>query len=359
MNRSLPETLKSICNGDKASKELPADHQDDCYFERFCNLENKLNKKFHEQVQAGNTAVDGGMLTDHGVKHIRTVIQRAGAILDNENNQYGLNGYEIYLLLCAIHFHDLGNISGREAHETKIEEMMSHVDQYLGDATEKRMIRQIAATHGGKVGSDPDTISYLGADNQPCNGVDVRPKLLAAILRFSDELADDHLRAANILQKLNVIPKSSQIYHKYASCLHSVMVRDDCQSIELSYSISIEDLRKKFTKKDSKTNRLRGHFVIDEILKRLLKMHTEKVYCNRFMNPIVNIKSISVKISATRVGEQIGEQLPEAAFRLEDSGYPSLEDEIIYSLSTDLSNWGKKKERFNGSAMEKAVREIV
>lgn len=355
VNKSLPKTLQALCKN--STDELPFDNESRSYFERFSEMAGKLERDFHVNVQAGSSAADGGMLTDHGPDHIRTVIQRAGAILDNPNNKYQLNGYEIYLLLCAIHFHDLGNISGREKHESRIAEMMNEVDQYLGDSPEKAMIKQIAAVHGGKVDDDKDTITHL-SPSEPLNGIDVRPRMLAAILRFADELADDHHRANKALQTLGKIPKESEIYHKYASCLHSVIVREDCQSIELSYTVSTEDLLKKFPKLNRNTKRYINVFIVDEILERLFKMYSERTYCNRFMSPVVNIQSISVRIKSTRAGQAIGESLPEISFRLEEIGYPIGELKEIYSLSGDLENWDVRGKRFSGKTFAQAVAQI-
>lgn len=356
VNKCLIETLAELCSNQK--NELPFDNAKRPYIERFREISAKLDRDFHSHVQAGSSAVDGGILTDHGPDHISTVIRRASAILDNPKNTYCLNGYEIYLLICAIHFHDLGNIHGREGHETRIAQMMEHVDQYLGDSIEKSIIRQIATVHGGKVNDNMDTIFHI-ASSEPINGMDVRPRMLAAILRFADELADDHLRANNALEKIKAIPKQSEIFHKYASCLHSVIVREDCQTVELSYTVPTIDLIKTFPKLNKKTGRYVGVYIVDEILERLFKMYNERTYCNRFMNPVVNIQSISVSIKAVRVNQPISERLPEISFRLEETGYPSGNFEEIYSLSGDLESWGSSKKRFSGIAVSKAVRQMM
>jgi hypothetical protein len=356
VENSLAKTLEKLCAN--SPNQLPFDNATRSYFIRYTEMASMLDRDFHAHVQAGSAAVGGGILTDHGPNHIKTVIQRASAILDNPNNRYCLSGYEIYLLLCSIHFHDLGNINGRDGHETRIADMMKHVEAYLGDSTEKNMIRQIAAAHGGKVDGNQDTISYL-PPKEPLNGIDVRPRMLAAILRFADELADDHYRANNALQKLGAIPKSSEIHHKYASCLHSVMVREDCQSIELNYSISIDDLIAKYPKRNVKTKRYGSIYIVDEVLNRLFKMYNERTYCNRFMSPVVNIHTISVKIKSIKIGQQIGEKLPEISFRLEDTGYPKGELEEIYSLSGELLKWGNSNKPFSGANFAKEASQVM
>lgn len=61
-------------------------------------------------------------LNNHGEGHVDKVIQKCSELL--EKSQCGLNAYEGYLLLCAIQFHDVGNIFGREEHEKKCKEIL-------------------------------------------------------------------------------------------------------------------------------------------------------------------------------------------------------------------------------------------
>lgn len=352
---SLEATLEDICK--KHSEQLPFDNSKMSYYERYTQMASKLNRDFHIHVAAGSAAVDGGMLTDHGPDHIQTVINRAAALLDNAKNKNKLNGYEIYLLLCAIHFHDLGNIHGREAHEKRVSKMMLEVASHLGDSVEKGMIRQIAEAHGGKVNGSSDTISHLPPDT-PVNGIDIRPKLLAAILRFSDELADDSNRANNTLQALDAIPKSSEIYHKYATCLDSVMLRESCKSVELNYVIKIDEMENKYPKFNPKTARYRQVYILDEILERLHKMYLERLYCNRFMAPVVHVHSIVVKIRTTKVNEQIGEVLPEINFRLQELGYPVATDSGIYAFSEDINNWEDTGKKLTGKVFASTLSKL-
>lgn len=352
---SLEATLADICANH--ADQLPADNSKQTYFLRYSNLADKLNRDFHAHVGAGSAASDGGMLTDHGPDHIQTVINRAATLLDNSENTNNLTGYEIYILLCAIHFHDLGNIHGREKHEKRVSEMMSHVASHLGDAVEKNTIRQVAEAHGGKVGGESDTISYLPRSST-VNGMDIRPSMLAAILRFSDELADDSLRANRALQALDAIPKSSIIYHKYASCLHSVMSRDSCKSVELHYDVNIEEMKSKFPKMNPQTKRFQSVYLLDEILERLHKMYLERLYCNRFMAPVVHVHSIVVKIRTTKADEKIGEEMPQIDFRLEELGYPDSSSIGVHAYSEELTNWKGKGKKLTGNFFVKSLRKL-
>ena len=125
----------------KLARALKAKRKDDDsyprhdvdYYERFVKLDDHLNKHVHPSVNQGATAAGQAFanqettaadqkraiwLTDHGPKHIETVIRRASELAFAPDPV--LSPYEVYILLLAIHFHDVGNIFGRERHEQRI-----------------------------------------------------------------------------------------------------------------------------------------------------------------------------------------------------------------------------------------------
>lgn len=110
------------------------------YYDRFRGIEDYLNAKVHPHVNTSADAIDGGMLTDHGPDHIKTVILRAGKLA---SNMCDLSPYEVYLLLVAAHFHDVGNLFGRDTHEINTEEVMKKLGLLLGEDTveQKAIIR--------------------------------------------------------------------------------------------------------------------------------------------------------------------------------------------------------------------------
>ena len=106
-----------------------------------------MNKHQHLYVNLGAAIEGDGLLTDHGIDHVRSVIAHAKDVLVNPMQ---LTGYEIYLLLISIHFHDVGNIQGREQHEEKIAEIIEGMGEILPlDTAEKGFVTSIATAHGG------------------------------------------------------------------------------------------------------------------------------------------------------------------------------------------------------------------
>ncbi len=135
-------------------------------------------------------------LNNHGQSHVRRVNQRVSELLSHFKSP--ITPYEAYLLFCGIQFHDVGNIFGRTEHESKCKEIMEkHCRQIIKDAVERDTIVRIATAHGGYYSGERDTIQAL-RKLQRLFEQPVREQLLAALLRFADELADDSSRAARV-----------------------------------------------------------------------------------------------------------------------------------------------------------------
>ena len=119
------------------------------------------------------------------------VMQRASELVNagtDQTYQSELSPYEVLLLLLSTHFHDVGNLYGRDGHEQRIMEVMEKVPA-MGTfpLTEKRIIASIASTHGGRVEKSKDTIGKtLPGEPQTFSGIQYRAQLIAAILRLAD-----------------------------------------------------------------------------------------------------------------------------------------------------------------------------
>jgi hypothetical protein len=269
-------------------------------------------------------------LNNHGPGHVEKVIEKASEILI-EFPKCKLNAYEGYLLLCAIQFHDIGNIFGREEHEKKIKEIMEQkCKQILRDRPERILIAKIAMVHGGLINNDRDTIKYLKEDQlmfaQPVN-----ERLLAAILRFSDELADDYTRADKNALEMDSLPEESKMYHKYSETLHSVKLEINPENkkhcVRLEFDFDASDAFKIFKKNGIDI------YLLDEIYNRTLKMERERRYCMRFLRPNISIEQIRVGISIQNPKSET--ERDEIKYTLEEKGYPD-EPSDIKTYSTAL-----------------------
>ncbi len=310
----------------KASDESFPDRDAD-YSERFARIDEYLNKNIHPTINVGAAAAaknDDGWLTDHGPDHIVTVIRRAcDMVFRPDSGQCVLKPYECYLLLLSIHFHDVGNIFGRDEHEKKITEVMTKIgSDVLGhNSLEKRLIRDVATAHGGYANGSKDTIGQLKYE-QSRTTTGPRVHLLAGILRLADELADDHTRTKRFLVEPSNsadLLLGSQIYHHYADRLREVKpdLRDGL--IRLRFELDIHKDRQLIVNKCKRGQKTK--FLFDEILDRVLKMHRERVYCNKYTQPEVFFEAVEAQILIC--SDDYMTVLDKIEFSVRDNAYPT------------------------------------
>lgn len=324
----MPKLLKSILKeADHASFPYAKD-----YYSRFSNVEDYLNRNVHPSVVVGAAISDGGLLNDHGVEHVQMVIQRAGQLINPKEvgDRPQLTPYEVFLLLCAIHVHDVGNIEGRKEHERKNVGIANELKPFLDDdAFEIEAFRRIAEAHGGKLNGSNDKLSKLQR-KEAVNSQYVRFRALAAILKFSDELADDKTRGNRRLLVAGKLPKGSEIYHKYSLSINSQNIQLDERSIDLKFFLTVDDITRTWGKLDGSS--IVDAYIIDEIYARTRKMHLERVYCSRYMREFVEIDQISVTIEICKLSDDKPMETVETIkYVLEENGYP--EEKTICDFS--------------------------
>lgn len=242
-------------------------------------------------VTAGANAADGiGHLTMHDTEHVGRVRQVA-ANLVSQSDSIDLTPFELTLLLIAVYLHDIGNVLGRSGHERQIHQVLTKAGTPLTiDTIEYATAKQIAGVHGGIVAGSKDTISTL-PERTAVSGENVRPRLLAAILRLADELADDPARANRVQLAAETLPPGSVVYHVVAAGLHSQMPDVATREITLKFTFSDPGLfKKKLGKGTGKVH------LLDEIFARSMKVFEEARYCSRFMRPYLEFERVKVDI---------------------------------------------------------------
>lgn len=310
------------------------------------NFEEEMNRSWHQNVNLGAAVSGDQLLTDHGVKHIESVISHAKDILTDVNQ---LNGYEIYLLLVSIHFHDLGNISGRENHEQKIAEIIDRMGNTLPlDTSEKELVTSIATAHGGYIDGNKDTIRQVSSDTL-YDGVKIQPRVLASILRFADEISDDLNRSDF---KGIDLPPENKVYHEYSKALTPVSIQGD--TIQFNFRIPYELTQEKIGKGNKKV------FLYDEILERMSKCMCELEYCRKYANGLIKPTTLDIKIdvlqkkSSFQIIKDMGD-----SFRLTLHGYPNRSTSGIsdYLDMDDESTGNSKSLKYkDGNSLRSAIK---
>ena len=287
-------------------------------------------------------------LNNHGIQHVQKVIEKASEILTQFECK--ITPYEAFILLCAIHFHDVGNILGREFHEKKCRTIMEEIVKPKLDIIEKYTIIILAYSHGGSVDNKPNDKDkiHLLKERNTVKGKSVRKRFLAAVLRFADELADDSSRSNDAIiqldETLGDLLGASEIFHIYSESLHSVTIEEigKMNVIKLDYFFDSKHVFKKL-KKGNKTC-----YLLDEIYARTLKMFKELKYCMRYMAPQVFLDKIVVDIA---IHKEKSIETHNIRYILEDKGYPNLDKLKIKSFSPELKTGVQLKKEWKEGAI--------
>lgn len=292
------------------------------YAEQYRGIVRHLREKIYPDIDTGlaaNSSVPG-VYTLHNSEHFDEVVQYAGFLLGiktGDEHDCGLSPYELYILLVAIRIHDIGNMLGREQHEKQCFPMLRSFGAIAGDNDpEKKIIANIAQAHGGKSSSgEPDTIHELEPNREVSKG-SIRPRLIASIVRFADEICENRNRAAGYLLKFGNMPKHNEIFHRYANSISANTIKNG--RLILKYTVSLEDIAKPWG--CAKKGKKRETYLIDEILERLEKMDRERRYCNVYSREIYTIDSIRATIEIVNENHDAVKTItvPE----LSDFGYP-------------------------------------
>jgi hypothetical protein len=343
------------------------------------HLENGLHKEVTKQAIYNEIKDKDELdkmiwLNDHGPEHIAAVVERASQLLDNgkddtDNFTYSLNAREVFLLLNAIQVHDIGNFFGRVGHEAKVFEAVNEgLTPILFDSTEARYIYDIAHVHGGKVvykngSTDKNTIKKI----KPIitsDGYKVRLQLLAAVLRFADELADEKKRADIDSLNKGTLTKGSEVFHAFSACLDSVKVDHSKLTIEIHFKIPKNYATRKFGKLISENgdDTVIECYLLDEIYSRILKMHNERIYCAKFWKGMIEVDRIWVEIEFYNDINGEDESIDfehlqvhqDITFTLHDNGYPSGSRDI-FSFCAEELKYPDDGSKINGQNLLKRI----
>lgn len=153
-----------------------------------------------------------GYLTDHGPQHYANIENNLTLLLSDDIKDQ-LAPEEVFLLLCAVHFHDIGLLSEKEAGEDWRSVRRGHVirsfdylEQFYTDwgfnRFEAYALKYICLGHGSNHLYEIPETYMLGRTL-------VRVRYLSALLRLADELDLDFTRVSRYIRQLKVIPADS------------------------------------------------------------------------------------------------------------------------------------------------------
>jgi hypothetical protein len=228
-------------------------------------------------------------LSDHSEKHIMDVQNRAFKIIGDFKEQ-NLSAMDVYCLALMILFHDVGNIFGRDGHDSipKIAEVYNHYKAlYEKYGEERSVITTGASAHSGKsrVGCR-DTLKYVTKNS--IKDEEINLPELAAILRFADELAEGKHRTCSFLIEKDLYAENSKIFHEYAK-ITEIRIDKLGNRIVITNTINIPEDFSSNEKEQKKLEKL-----IQFSLFRAIKLDQERRYTKYYSNAIKPFKYVTL-----------------------------------------------------------------
>lgn len=330
MLQPLEKRLQALALSNKA--DFPDQHAE--YWKRYEPLLANLRRHIYKYINAGLASLSKspGLYTDHGEDHFDEVVRYAGLLLEDtfSESTRSLKPYELYLLLCAIRLHDAGNIDGRDDHETRANAiLMTHGGDIKVDAAEVDLISAIAQAHGGRtIDGNKDTIGEL-PESIDIGPITVRPRLIAALVRFADEICEHSVRASHHHLSVGTLPDENKLFHLYAKSIVGAKPDRQNKAFKLRLRIDIVNLINKYPTPRDKDGKQESKYLIDDVLSRLDKLNHERVYCNRFLQPEMQTDKLEIEISFFRNksiagGQTLAEQCDCRRLTIKDIGYPNV-----------------------------------
>ena len=256
-------------------------------------------------------------MNDHSREHLQRVLYHIESILEcnyfRKNSKIVdiptdriLSWADTMILLNALIWHDIGNIYGRKGHAKKVRNCLEAIAPYLYDTHLKNYIIQVAEAHSGEnaiENSIPDSHAASHYENN-----DIHLQFIAAVLRFADEIDEDHRRAKpNEYEDLDLIPEESQRFWFFSKSNSSIKVSNEIGMMNFDFWVNIESYIPK-SKFDRKFKADGSNIeAATEYFRRILKFEKERRYCNKYITKFYHpgIKGFRVNLKTNEPDEQI------------------------------------------------------
>jgi hypothetical protein len=263
---------------------------------KYQNVRNYLTQNYYHWIQA-----NAPFLTNHGKLHIDSVIQAADGLLIKQLTGKGkarkeLSDLDIFLLLSAILWHDVGNVYGRIGHPSRIAEMTDQIKE-LGfpNPDIQRFVVEVARAHSGKGGL---TDVRIEEDCSTEHGTyTVYPRALAGVVRFADEISENRARISPAM--LSSVPEKNRIYWEYANAISASRPDPARRRVILTVTLDQQKACERFECRDfANCQDAHGKIsLIEYIICRIEKMNHERVYCTQCFSRYATIDEIECRLT--------------------------------------------------------------
>jgi hypothetical protein len=323
----------------EAALEARADADEDDkdaedFWHRYKVMKEYLEREYYPWIQAKCP-----FFTDHGERHIQSVIQAASLLMNKPLNSESkdLSSLDLFLILSAILWHDVGNVLGRSGHATRVAEITTEIKK-LGFPSPDihRLVVEISQAHSGENGLK--TLRSEDDCSTSHRTYTVYTRALAAIVRFADEISENQSRISHAL--LASVPPEQRIFWEYANCISASRPDPGRQRVIITVTIQYDKATAKFICPEflDRVNETRQISLIEYVLCRLEKMNNERAYCASEFSRYTSISEIEARLRILRDTCRIEKYDIEVTFGesgLKHSSHPDIKifDEFFHLYS--------------------------
>lgn len=233
--------------------------------------------------------------TDHGKKHIESIIKTASNMIEPQYSQF--NELELYIFLSSIIWHDVGMVIARANHEQIVNEEMKKFNLILGkDFLIMAAINKIVRAHTGPYKFESLNTAEIIEYNGKTYEVNVRA--LAAMLRLADEISEDYNRIDKKLLDEEMVPEENMIYWEFADSVKLSYPNPKRSCIDLKITIEKEKVLRKYFYNDTKIPH-EGNEIqfFDYILWRIDKINKERIMCSPEIRQYSTLNCLKITIA--------------------------------------------------------------
>jgi hypothetical protein len=194
---------------------------------------------------------------DHGPGHVERVLDYLAQLVGADPiGRKRLTAFELFLAATAVVAHDIGVIDGRKGHPARSAELLAELaatNTFLFDAHSLEVLGAAVVSHGSDRSIEEGCEGL--SEVETFVGHDVRPRLIAALVRLADELDEDRRRGLEWVQKAAKIPETSEPYWEF--CQRVQGIRLDASDIVFDVCFEPKDAGRIVTTKDGTESFLR------------------------------------------------------------------------------------------------------
>jgi len=270
------------------------------FWSRYNVMKTHLSQEYYPWIQANCP-----YFTDHGIRHVESVGQAAGLLLDRFLNprKNELSSLDLFLLLSGIIWHDVGMVYERSGHANKVAEISKTIKEMFPGIPVQRHVEEISRAHSGEEGLD---IPRPEDDYNTANKMyKIYPRALAAVVRLADEVSENHSRISRSL--INGVPEGSKIYWEYANCIVASYPDPTRRRILVRIEIQHDKAKTRMECRDflDRTGGEPQMPLIEYVLCRLEKMNNERAYCSRYITRYVDLRTVEARFTLLRGTERV------------------------------------------------------